>query len=741
MQTSSRTQWVPGVRRYVRAALAPAYAGLAALALAAPGARASDAPAEADTAALEEIVVTAEKRAEDVQKVPISISAFTAAAMEQHQITGIAEIANYTPNLQFTAGSSGMSDSANFFIRGIGQDDFITTTEPGVGVYVDGVYLARVTGAALNLGEVERVEVLRGPQGTLFGRNTIGGAINVVTAEPSDDYKAKVSITGGNQGTFDGGFMVNGAIAPGKLDGSVSFLSHRTDGWGTNTYPGVAGDPDMGAAQNVAGRAQLLFTPTDRLKFLASFDLTQDRGTTVPIGLVSFTPTGVSTAYNLTAPLPIGAQYITRDPDHVQTDTPTRTRLNVRGGSFTATWKGDAVSFKSISSYRSQDGLTGGDYDGTPVPYLEQVVNFAQSQWSEELQAFGDAFGQRLKWLTGLYYFGEKGRFDSDVALQSQPVFIYTNSKTNSYAGFGQASYAITDALSLTAGARWTEDHKEIRAMTDFAGAILVPQTTKDASFSNFSPMGSLQYQFTGDLMAYASVTRGFRSGGFNGRPFSQLDLTSFAPETVTSYEVGVKSQWLDHRLQVNIDGYYADYRNMQVTATSHDAAGNFVDLVGNAAEAHIRGMELQIQAVPVAPLRLYGSLGLTYNDVKEYPSFSFGATQLPDASKVNATAGADYTLPSMPWVGATLGVDYDYRSGYYPQFSETAPSYVKGYGLLNARLAFTPRVGNWLFTLYAKNLTNKIYWTYGETAGTGDTTVAFFGPTRQWGATLTFRF
>jgi iron complex outermembrane receptor protein len=253
--------------------------------------------------------------------------------------------------------------------------------------------------------------------------------------------------------------------------------------------------------------------------------------------------------------------------------------------------------------------------------------------------------------------------------------------------------------------------------------------------------MGSLNYQISDDLMAYTSVTRGFRSGGFNGRPFAEVDLTSYRPETVTSYEVGLKSQWFQRKLQIDIDGFYADYKDMQVTATSHDSAGNFIDLVGNAAEAHIRGMELQVQALPVAALHLYGTLGLTYNDVTEYPSFSFGATELPDASKVNATAGADYTVPAGAWADVTLGADYDYRSGYYPQFSETAPSYVRGYGLVNARLAITPRVGNWVLRLYAKNLANKIYWTYGETAGTGDTTVAFFGPTRQWGATLTFRF
>lgn len=702
-------------------------------------ARAQDKKSDVKPVALKQVIVTAEeKRSQDIQRVPISITAFAADTLRRRQITNLSQIANYTPNLQWVAGASAMANTASFLIRGIGQNDFITTTEPGVGVYLDGVYIARVTGAAIDMADVKRIEVLRGPQGTLFGRNTIGGAVDIITARPTDRFSGRASITGGNQNTFDGNFMLNGAIIPGKLDARASFYSHSTSGWGTDIWPGAT-QRHLGADHTSAASAQVLFTPNRRLSWLASFDYTQSTGTSVPIGLVAFTPSPTSIAYNRTAAVPVGPQYITRDPNHIQTDTPPQTRMDVRGVSLTGTWKGSAVSFKSITAYRAQNGVANGDYDGTPAPYLQQVVNLGQWQFSQEFRAYGNALNHDLKWLTGLYYFQETGRFDSHIQLTGLPIFIPTNNKTHSYAVYGQATYDVTDRLSVTAGARWTRTAKDIRVMTDFNGIILIPESRRSASWSNFSPMGSLQYQLTSNLMAYASVTRGFRSGGFNGRPFSAIDLTSFLPETVTSYEAGAKSQWFRNRLRVNVDGFYEKYRNIQETATTHDAQGHFIDITGNAARADIHGLELAVQALPLVGLHVYGSLGLTYNSVKPNPNFFFNSKSLPDTSKVNYSVGGDYTVPFGKEGTVTIGADYDYRSGFYPQFNETAPSYIHGYGLLNARLQFA--VGNWSLRFYGKNLTNKIYATFGETAGSGDTTIDFFGPTRQWGATMTYRF
>lgn len=700
---------------------------------------AQDKKAESKQRTLKEVIVTAEeKRALNIQRVPISVTAFSGGVLRRRQITGIAQIANYTPNLQFTAGASGMPNSVNFFIRGIGQNDFITTTEPGVGLYLNGVYLARVTGAAIDMADIKSVEVLRGPQGTLFGRNTIGGAVNIITREPSDKFSGEASITGGNQHTFDANFMLNGAVIPGKLAARASFYSHSTSGWGTNIWP-KATQRHLGENHTNAASAQLLFTPTSNLSFLASFDYTQSRGTSVPIGLVAFTPSPASIAYNATAAVPIGPQYITHNPNHIQIDTPPQTRMDVRGISLTSTWKGNNINFKSITAYRAQNGVTNGDYDGTPAPYLQQVVNLGQWQFSQEFRLYGAAFGDKLKWLTGLYYFQETGRFDSYVSIAAVPVEIYTNNTTHSYAAYGQATYDITGKLSITAGARLTRTAKTVRAMTNYAVFTLLPETERSASWSNFSPMGSIQYQLTQNIMAYASVTRGFRSGGFNGRPFSLSDLTPFLPETVTAYETGVKSELFRHRLRLDVDGFYEKYRNIQETATSRDARGNTVVVTGNAAQANIHGLELEVQALPAAGFRVYGTLGLTYDRVRPNPNFFFGAKLLPDTSKLNYSAGGSYTVPFSKEGTVTMGADYDYRSGFYPQFDETVPSYINGYGLLNARVQFT--VGNWSLRFYGKNLLNKIYATFGETAGSRDTTVDFFGRTRQWGATMTYRF
>lgn len=688
---------------------------------------------------LEEITVTARKREENLQATPVAVSAFSATTMAERQMFTINDVAQYTPNLQFTSGAGGITSSSNFFIRGIGQLDFITTTEPGVGTYLDGIYLARVTGAAIDLADIERVEVLRGPQGTLFGRNTIGGAVNIVTAKPSDEFGGKGAVRVGNMGLLEGNFTVNFPIAD-TLFAKVSMLARSTDGWGRNNWPG-ADDNKLGRESDVAGRAQLRWVASDVLTFDVSADWSRERGTAMPHGMVAFTDSDSTDAYNPGAGVPIGPQYIVRHPDDIQVNTPMRDELDVFGISLTGTLDLGEASIKSITSYREQDGLNGQDYDGSPSAFLDQEIVMDQWQFSQELQLFGKSLDDRLDWLVGVYYFTEEGQFDSTIGLTEIPVLIFTGNKTKSFAAFGQATYRLTDQLSATAGLRWTHEKKNLDVTTIFGPFTLIDNVMVDDTFEALSPKFGLEFQATDDMLLYASVTWGFRSGGYNGRPFAPSDLTSFAEEKAISYEVGMKSDWADNRVRLNIAAFYNDYTDIQVTATTQNVNGDFIVVTGNAAKAEIYGFEVELQARPTAELDIFASVGFTDNTLEEQAGFSFNAVTLPNASKWSLSFGATYTVPVSNFGEIAFGADYSYRSGFYPQFNTTPESRENGYGLLNARIQFRPEDKPWQFAIYGKNLTDEIYRTFGQTSGTNDTTIAWFGRTREIGAELRFEF
>jgi iron complex outermembrane receptor protein len=689
---------------------------------------------------LEEIVVTARKREERLQSVPISVAAFNSAALEAHQVFNVNELAKFTPNLQYAAGASGLSSSSNFFIRGIGQDDFITTTEPGVGIYLDGVYLARVTGSALDLADIERVEVLRGPQGTLFGRNTIGGAVNVVTSKPTGELGGKAAVRMGNQGVLEGKFLMNFPVVKDVLAAKVAFLGRRTSGWGKNIWPG-AQDVNLGAGTDIAGRLQVRWQTSERVTVDLSADITRTRGTTMPHGMVDFVPSAATAAFNATTAVPIGPQWLATNAKNVQLNTDTRSVLNVWGLQGTVTVDFDSAKLKLITAYREQNGTNGQDFDGTPATFIDQRIVYDQWQFSQEAQIVGSAFGNKLDYAFGLYFFTEEGQFDSDVVLTDIPILIFTGNKTDSYAAYGQASYHLTDRFSITAGARWTKEKKFMDARTLFGPFELIPFTKKNETFSAWSPKVGLEFQASDDLMFYTSVTRGFRSGGFNGRAFSPIDLTPFKEETATSYEGGFKSEWLDRRLRLNGAVFYNDYKDIQVVAVTTDADGNFIVVTGNSGKAKIYGAELELQAQPTQRLNISAGVGYLHNSVSGQPGFSIDATTLNNSPKWTVNLGSTYTAPLSNFGEMEFGANYYYNSGYLFQFGNAEKAAENGFDLISAHITIRPSEGAWELTFYGKNLANEVYRTYGQTSGTRDTTIAWFGRSRELGAELRFNW
>ncbi|WP_375203939.1 TonB-dependent receptor [Hyphococcus sp.] len=730
--------------RQVRASLM-AGAAIAAMAGALTSGRAF--AQEERAAPLDTITVTARKREENVQQTPIALTAFSQATLEDRQIFNVNEIAQYVPNLQASYAAGGSTAGSSFSIRGIGQADFITTTDPGVGTYLDGVYLARVTGAALELADIERIEVLRGPQGTLFGRNTIGGAVSVVTAKPSGEFGLKGELTAGSFARFQGRAILDAPLVEDVLAAKIAVFGKTSNGYGKDIEP-LGGSGDLGADDDIAGRIQLRFTPGDGIEFNLSGDYSRRRGTQAPQGRVFFDPTSaVGMIFDdggANDVIGVNGDVDSDDLDRIAVDTPMTDDLDVYGVSLISDFDLGGADLKLITAYRGLESQSGQDFDGGNDPILNQFIDSEQWQFSQEIQLTGVAMDGALDWLVGGYFFTEDGRFDTDANITGTQVLVFTNNKTDSYAGFAQGTYRLRDRFAVTGGLRYTSETKKIDIDTTFGGFPLVTDGIDQKTFDALTAKGSLEFQATEDLLLYASISQGFRSGGYNGRPFSPTDLAPFDAERSLSYEGGVKSDLADGRLRLNLAGFFNKYDDVQLTATTMDSMGGFIVITDNAGEINLYGFEAEMQAAPTDALRLFAQLGHTNTDnLKPKTGFTIGANTLPLASEWTAGGGLEYTVPLGDAYEATFGADASYRSSYYPQFNNSPIAEEDGYTLVNARLALRPTGGAWSLTFWGKNLTDEVYRSFGQDGQGGGTpaVVAIFAPTREYGVTLAFDF
>jgi iron complex outermembrane receptor protein len=696
----------------------------------------------ADTAAttdqVGDIVVTAQKRSENLQQVPIAITAFTGDTLKSNQINTAADLAQYTPNLHFSTAGGGSSTSASFYIRGIGQHIFHFTADPAVGIYFDDVYVARSMGANFDLGDIAQVDVLKGPQGTLFGRNTIGGAVSIQTNKPNFDFGGNADVTVGTIDQLLVHGTINVPIVNDKLALRVTAMGDVRDGWGKDTAPSGK-TYDLGQSRIAGGRAQLLWKPTNDLDILVTGDGMHQRGNITPEGLIHFTATPASDAFNATSPVKIGPQWLAQGYDsflYVKPDDD----VDTAGGAVTMTYHPGSLTIKSISSYRWQHVVASQDYGGVPVPYLGQQTDQRQWQVSQELQATGDLLGGRLKYTFGLYYFKESAKNGEYAAIQGADLFIPLKTEARSFAAYGQATYDVTDKLSITGGARWTDEHKNVDVTTILGGAVLVPQSHVAVSYQPVTPMGNIKYQWSPNVMTYASIAKGFRSGAFSALPFAASDLIPTRPEKSVTYEVGGKFDALDHKVRLNIAAFYDDYTDIQIGATT-ETDGLFVFRTANAAKATIYGGEAELTAVLAPGLEAYVNGSYLHSRLSAVAGFSFGVSKLPSAPKYIVDAGIKYGFDLGGRGKLTVGVDGNFRTKSYPQFNPAPESEQKAYGLANGRIIYEPANSPWTFTIWGKNLTDKKYNVFGQTAGSGDVSVGWFGRPIEGGATAAVKF
>ncbi|HKZ74722.1 MAG TPA: TonB-dependent receptor [Steroidobacteraceae bacterium] len=713
---------------------------------------------------LEEIVVTAQKRAQNLQDVPLAITAFTAADIERQNFTNIAQLAEFTPNVIFdtTTSISGLSSGAAVFIRGIGQIDFALTTDPGVGTYLDGVYASRSVGGVIDTLDVERVEILRGPQGTLFGRNTMGGAISVTTRRPGKQFGGSVEVTAGDFNRVD----VRGAVdipITARLGLRLAGSSKRRDGYVERV---LVGD-DLGDEDRQAFRASVLWSG-ERFELHATADYARISERSAGSVLAGITQAPNVVVFNLfDAPgnsvpgfgsgVAYDERFITGDPDRSFATGPTGTELDVFGAALTLAWQLAGAELKSISAFRKTDGEFFRDPDGSPLTITHTSnPNYSHEQLTQELQLTGTAAGDSLEYVGGLYYLEEEGTDDVFVPLAPSLGFItnLTDINNESFAAYGQATYRLSERWRVTGGLRYTEEEKTYvpfqRILFGPAGPApgtsvpLIPDTPVSANFEQTTGRVALELVPNDEWLYYASFTQGFKSGGFNFRyVVPRGSALPFDPETVGSYELGFKWQGADDRVRFNGTAFYMDYEDIQVQV--FEVGGG--PLTQNSGTAKIKGAELELVALPAPNFRIGVGLGYTdaaYTDLNP-PTIALAASltldaKLPNTPEFTANASVEYDV-ARAWGTLGFRADFAHTDEVWNDAQNSPFLFQKAYDIWNGSVRYARPSEAWELVLFGTNLGDERYISSGDSNfGLGFHEANYNRP-REVGLTLRWRF
>jgi iron complex outermembrane receptor protein len=659
---------------------------------------------------LTEVIVTAQKRSEDLQTTPISITALTADKLEQMSANNLADLGPSLPNVVISGDVAVGNAAANFYIRGVGLDRNTTSQEQGVGLYIDDIYYGRSPGAFLSLLDVKSVEVLRGPQGTLFGKNTIGGAIRYITEGPSFDNTGYIDVKVGERRHLDVRGSVNLAVSS-ALAFKVTAGSFNSGGY----VRGLTNNVMLGDDHTNAARVGMLWQPTDRLTVLASADATSSSNNGPPLTTRLINPqSGLAATWTLLNPSrPLDNRYA--GPLYQNNNNSRPFDLTGLGLNLNVAYQvGDHLTLKSISGYRRNKAAYFYDFDGSPLPVWQTQVHDDLPMFSQEFQAVGDLWNSRVQYIAGLYYFRE-----TPDQLQEGTVFFQVPGdnrllklKSQSYAAFGQAIIEIADNLKLTAGARYTQDRKTSSTIATLTGLAGVASD----SWSNLAPKIALQYQWTPSAMTYVSASRGYRAGGFNTDLNNTLinnGIVPYGPEDAWSYELGAKTQVLDNRVRLNIALFQLDYTDLQLTVPFGPTA---TLITGNAGKARIRGMEFDGAFIPLPGLTLEASVGTI--DAKYVSAPPTSGVALDDkfagAPKTSYSLGATYERGLAGRGKLGFHADYGYKSEVKTFRSNLVASYVPPVGLVNAEIRYMTQDERNSFALQGRNVTNERYITTG---------------------------
>ena len=554
-------------------------------------------PAVAQNITLEEIVVTAERREENLQTTPVAVTAFTADQLERRQVTRTEYLQDFVPNLYMTNGVNSPS-TLSVVLRGLGEGGGgIATSEPPIAFYVDDIYQARLSATNSEFSDIERVEVLRGPQGTLFGRNSMTGAVNVITRTPGDDTYVNAEVSYGNYETATLKAAAGGALSPGNMAASLAVV-FREQGEGYKDNIATGEDIDHQDYFGIRGKLHHYGSGNFDAVLTGYFNDVENDGF-------------VATAIDIATLQPVTGDYFV-----VQSPVDTFGDSEQYGASFRFTYDFGGATLKSITGYsKLDDGWRfdlGGGTEFMPGDFrgvFDRTSQIDQDQWTQEVQLYGTAMDDRLDWIVGAYYFTEESaQTFTDFFFLSflgfaipLPVTDYLMD-TESYAVYGQFDYAVTDRISLIIGARYTDEDKKI------AGVKAVP-FADETSYSSFTPKFGLEYEMNDDTFLYATVGKGFKAGGYQGLAGSAETLaTPFDEEFLWAYEVGAKLDLLDDRVRLNTSVYFNDVTDLQGAVLDPRFPGNAV--TQNAIDVEYVGLETELTALVSDELTLTGVLG-----------------------------------------------------------------------------------------------------------------------------------
>jgi iron complex outermembrane receptor protein len=720
-------------------------------------------------AADQEVTVTARRTEENLQTVPASVSAFSERSLDRIQAQDPTGLQGAVPNLNIVPGR-GSSNATNIFIRGVGQPDALQTFDPAVGVYVDGVYLSRIRGTQFDLLDLQRVEVLRGPQGTLYGKNTIGGALSFVTRRPGNEFHASVTATYGTYDQMELRGSISGPIAEGVSFGLAALHAQR-DGYVEDTVLGR----DYNNKNTEAVRGTIALNPTSNLRIDITADYSADDAA-LNVGQPQNNLTyliGGGTA--LVLPLnPETYDFTGRTTPSL----PNSTRLRHWGTSANiALDVTPELTLRSITAYRELDTDDYVDIDATQLEMGDVFVGVDQNQFSQEFQL--TYTGDRLTGVAGLYYLREhiishQEAYADDLIgpLLGNPTFLRTvddDLVTKSYAAYANLSFAITPEFRISVGARYTHESKDyFRTTSTFSSSPLLTslapfQFIANDSWNDFSPMATIDWQFHRNAMVYARFATGFKSGGFNGRANSVAERTQYEPEEVNSYEVGLRST-ISGQLRLNVTAFYNDYRNFQarVSGTGLDPVTNLpspVLAVINAGRLDIKGFEVEAAWTPLPGLLFDTQIGYLHAAYDEFADARFPggsrAFQRPAFAprwtwRVGAQYEANLGEPGFMTLGAqmryrsttALSVDNTYIVGGVGTTNPVTGLFQEGYALVDARLVYESPERRWTVGVYVNNIFDRAYKTDGQDfSSIGSIRTVYYGAPRTAYIRAGFRF
>ena len=689
-------------------------------------AQSSNAPT---SALLETVLVSARKRAanEAAEDTPIAISAFGAQQLDAVFAENLDDIGKLVPSVGLKPTSQ--VGGQNFTIRGMGVSGTTASDEPAVGIVQDGVYWGSNYGAMLDTFDVESIEILRGPQGTLFGRNVTGGAVLVRTARPSGEFDFAAQTVVGNYGRLDLSGKIEAPVIQDKLAVKLAVLDRNLDGY----YDNLANGKDFGENDSTLVRGTLLATPTEN--FEASLILENYRQDGDSTAAVGFEVAG-NGPYNDGFRQP-------RDWWSVQLDNPGYSEIEVNMGVLEMNWQALAGKITSITGYRDVEVDNTTDFDGSQFSYFNQSILFEQDQFSQELLYSSDYDG-RVNFTAGLYYFTQEYTHSEGRDLNRHATLTVTraNLDQESYAAFGEADIKLTDRWTLTLGGRYTEETKEAKSVPFTPAATLCADRTiygfddctfpygasDDHTWSDFSPKVVLGFKPTQDHLVYASATRGFRSGGYSlrGNPIFE----PFDAEEVNAFELGYKGALMDGMVRLNLAAYVNKYKDLQRTILGVDPVFGVVQSTFNVADATIQGLEFDVVAQVTDHLVLtagYGYTDASYDSAIAGFNTNLDFVRVPENTAA-ASATYSFDLDQLGTLSLRSGLSFTDEEFFNDANTVVEPSYT----LVDASVDFESLNGQWKVSVFGKNLTKEEYSYWGSTLGA-------LGANRFIGAPLTY--